>query len=110
MNYYAIPGLKFRKDSFSFERNRIIKAVVFHFGINEKDVFKKSRKRPICTARQVIMYLMHKILRQGCVEVGNFFKLDHSTALYSFSLVQDLIDTDERFRVEIKAIEESLSE
>lgn len=116
MNYMAIPGTKWKG---SFEeaqtisqlakrQDSVIRAVCQHYGITLGEMQVRCRKRQIVVPRQVAMYLLNKMLGIGCADVARVFKLHHTTAIHNFKLVQDLIDTNEEFRNEIRGIKENI--
>src|SRR6202453_363740 len=116
MNYIAIAGLKFKgrfEDtptgiSLPKRQERILQTVMHHYDVSWEDMIARCRKRKVLVPRQVAMYLLHKMLGMGCVDVGNLFNMDHTTDIHTFALIQDLIDTNEDFRNEIRGIKENI--
>jgi chromosomal replication initiator protein len=117
MNYYAIPGLPRKPTvmknkrptvSISDKREKIIKSVMSFYGVSRCDIFKKSHKRPICRPRQIVMYLMHKMLNDGWTDISVFFEKDHTTVMRAVDTIKNLIDTEDSFRNEIILIEENV--
>lgn len=112
----AIPGNKWKGaydeaptiGSLTKRQDFIIAGVCKHFDTNFKEMCTKSRKREIVLPRQIAMYLLHKMLGMGCADIARIFNRDHTTALHNFKLVQDLIDTNEEFRNEIRGIKENI--
>jgi hypothetical protein len=64
-------------------------------------VKEKTRKREICTARQIIMYFC-KMYKVGSLEkIGGYLGKDHATVLNSCKTINNLLDTDKSFRDKI---------
>jgi len=116
MNYVAIPGLKFKG---SFEdmmamteaspgKDKIINAVLRHYGVRWSDLLVRSRKYNVVVPRQIIMHLLHEWLGMGCAEIAALFNQDHTTALHSFKRVKDLLETDINLRNTVRGIKENI--
>ena len=116
MNYIAIPGMKWRGTyeenqtiaSLPKRQERVLKAVMQHFNISWIEMNSKCRKRRVLLPRQISMYLLHKLLGMGCVDVAKMFDADHTTAIHNFKLIQDLMDTNDNFANEIRGIRENI--
>jgi chromosomal replication initiation ATPase DnaA len=76
---------------------RIVEAVCNYFDISNDEIMDNCRKRYIVEARQIAMYLI-QLKGIGCLDCAKYFRKDHTTALYSFSVVKNLIKTDANFR------------
>lgn len=68
-------------------------------GISETDLLTSTKGRPV-RARQLVMSLLCKS-GFGCVMVGSYFGVDHSTVIHSKSVIQDYLDTGEPYAVEL---------
>lgn len=87
----------------------ILRAVANYFGLTEKDLFEKNRKRKTVYPRHIAMYLIRTYCNLSWVEISNQFSYQHHTTLvYSHKKIQDLIEVDVRFRNEIKDISENI--
>ena len=76
----------------------IQKLVAEHFNISVEQLKVKSRKREIVVARQLSMYFAKEFTTQTIKSIGKSFAKDHSTVLYSYKKIQDLMDTDNIFK------------
>lgn len=64
-------------------------------GITAAQVKGKRRNRPIAFARQLIIFLSLKYTRVTLKEIGaRLGDRDHTTAIHSRQLIQNLMDTD----------------
>lgn len=74
--------------------------------VDIKDIQSKSRKQEIVKARQVTMFLCKKHTKYSFSHIGNVVgKRDHATVLHACRAIQDLIDIDKSFRLEMNEIE-----
>jgi hypothetical protein len=66
-------------------------------GFTIEDLRSKARNRAIVIARQLFCYLAHET---GCSysEIGRYVNRDHTTAMYSYSIVISMKDTDRMFK------------
>ncbi len=66
----------------------------------------KSRKRGVVIARQLSMYLAKNYTNKSLKVIGDYFGgKDHSTVIYSCKAIQDMLDTDPKFRIKVNEIE-----
>jgi chromosomal replication initiator protein len=90
--------------------DKIKKIVAEHFSLSVDSLKSKSRKREIVMARQICMYLCKDLTKQPLKSIGEEFGgRDHSTVIYSCKTVQDLIDTDSKFKETMSALERKIS-
>jgi chromosomal replication initiator protein len=72
-------------------------------------VKSKTRKREIVQARQISMYLTKLHTKTSLKSIGAFFGgRDHSTVIYACQTVDDLIDTDKKFKGYVADIQKKL--
>lgn len=72
-------------------------------------VKSKTRKREIVQARQISMYLAKLHTKTSLKSIGAFFGgRDHSTVIYACQTVDDLIDTDKKFKAYVHDIQKKL--
>ena len=78
---------------------RVINEVASIYGISEEDIRSKKRSADISTARQIAIYVVHKITKLSYVEIGKEFgNRDHSTIVYAINKVKDIIVKDKGYR------------
>jgi chromosomal replication initiator protein len=69
----------------------------------------RTRKREVVQARQISMYLAKKFTKQSLKSIGDSFGgRDHSTVIHSCQAVEDLMDTDRRFRGQLDEIQKKI--
>ena len=107
MNYVAIPGFKRGEHNMTVKYHpsyvdSIIELVVDYFGFTFTLLQSGSRKREICYARQVLMYLLTKRTNLTLKKIGQLLGgRDHTTIIHAKATIRDLMQTDEIIRDEI---------
>ncbi len=87
----------------------IQKIVCDYFNIPIDLMQSKTRKREIVQARQVAMFFSKSLTKSSLATIGSQIGgKDHATVLHACKTVNNLIDTDKRFRVQIDEIEKKL--
>ena len=87
----------------------IQKLVCEYFEVPADMVKSKTRKREIVQARQISMYLAKSLTKSSLKSIGQFFGgRDHSTVIYACQTVDDLIDTDKKFKGYVQDIQKKL--
>ena len=80
-----------------------------HFGLQEGDIQKNTRKEEIKFPRQVAMYFCRKLTRYSQATIGNQLGgKDHATVIHAKTVVENRIDTDKIFRQDIVEIEKKI--
>lgn len=95
------------KRSTSFDR--ILEVVTQFYNIDQEQLLIPTRRKEAAFPRQVIMYFLRKELNYSFPDIGR--KLggkDHSTIMYAFRKIEDLIDNSEDFRKEAEVIKDQI--
>jgi len=80
-----------------------------YFEVPIEMVKSQTRKREIVQARQISMYLAKAHTKSSLKSIGSFFGgRDHSTVIYACQTVEDLIDTDKKFKGYVADIQKKL--
>lgn len=88
----------------------IQKIVCDYYNIPHNLIQSKTRKREIVQARQVAMFFSKSLTKSSLATIGTQIGgKDHATVLHACKTVNNLIDTDKQFRLQIKDIEKKLS-
>jgi chromosomal replication initiator protein len=99
--------VKLEKKQITLEK--IQNVVSDYFKIDLDTIHSKSRKREIVQARQVTMFLSKKYTDHSYSHIGNLVgKRDHATVLHACKTIQDSLDIDKSFRLQMKNIEDLL--
>jgi chromosomal replication initiator protein len=87
----------------------IQKVVCNFFNIPPDTIRSKTRKREIVQARQVAMYFSKSLTKSSLATIGSQIGgKDHATVLHACKTVNNLIETDKSFRIQIDEIEKKL--
>lgn len=87
----------------------IQKLVCEYFEVPVDMLKSQTRKREIVQARQISMYLAKNHTKSSLKSIGmHFGGRDHSTVIYACQTVEDLIDTDKKFRAYVADIQKKL--
>lgn len=85
--------------------SQIVRAVADFYGIPDRDILNRSRKKEVVKPRQIAIYLIRKELQMSFPSIGE--KLggrDHTTAMHSYEKINKNILLDEILHQEIETI------
>ena len=86
----------------------ILEKVCHHYGVEQKSIFSRSRKRDYVIVRQVSMYLAQKYTKMPAGRIGQLIGgRDHSTVIHSCSTIEQRLKIDKAFQNELNSIENS---
>ncbi len=87
----------------------IQKVVCDYFSLSPDLLQSKTRKREIVQARQIAMYFSKTMTKSSLASIGAMIGgKDHATVLHACKTVNNLMDTDKRFKSQIESIEKKL--
>jgi chromosomal replication initiator protein len=79
-------------------------------GLKINDLKKRTRKREIVEMRQIGMFLTHLYVNMSIVDIGiEWGDFDHSTVLHACKTVNNLIDTDKKFKDKVGEIDKLIT-
>ncbi len=87
----------------------IQKTVSEYFNVSLEDLKAKTRKKEIVIARQTAMYFAKEYTNHSLKSIGyHFGGRDHSTVIHAVQSVNDMIDTDSKFKASIDELKKKL--
>jgi len=87
----------------------IQKAVCDYFEVPVDKLKEKTRKRQIVQARQLSMYLSKNFTKHSLKAIGKHFGgRDHSTVIHSCQAIQNLMDTDTKFKESVDDLQKKI--
>ncbi|MEQ6166844.1 chromosomal replication initiator protein DnaA [Ekhidna sp. MALMAid0563] len=87
----------------------IQKTVSEYFHVGQDDLKAKTRKKEIVIARQVAMYFSKDYTNHSLKSIGyHFGGRDHSTVIHALQSVNDMMDTDSKFRYSVDELKKKL--
>ena len=90
--------------------DKINNIVAEFFSMDVERLRSQTRKREVVTARQAAMYLCKKLAKESLKSIGDAFGgRDHSTVIYACRSVNNLMETDPKFRALITDLEKQVN-
>ncbi|NLA23632.1 MAG: chromosomal replication initiator protein DnaA [Bacteroidales bacterium] len=87
----------------------IQKVVSNYFSLPLEILHSKTRKREIVQARQIAMYFAKSMTKKSLAAIGSHIGgKDHATVLHACKTVNNLIETDKKFKADVDEIEKRL--
>jgi len=87
----------------------IQKVVCNYFNVEVEQLHSKTRKREIVQARQVAMFFSKSLTKASLANIGYLIGgKNHATVLHACKTVNNLMETDKRFRLQVDEIEKKL--
>jgi chromosomal replication initiator protein len=88
----------------------IQKVVCDYFDLPIELLKSKTRKREVVQARQIAMYFSKQMTKSSLANIGaHCGGKDHATVLHACKTVNNLMDTDKRFKTYIEELEKKIS-
>jgi len=88
----------------------IQKTVSEYLNVDQDDLKAKTRKKEIVIARQLAMYFSKDYTNHSLKSIGSHFGgRDHSTVIHALQSVNDMLDTDARFRSSFSDLQKKLA-
>lgn len=110
MNYFIIPGLK--KEFVQLKRNLkkddILKVICEHFNIRKTDLYGKRRFRKYAHPRFVAFLLLHKHTPLNKCEIGELFKMDHTSIVHGIRKIKSLMSDKNEIVDDVVMIEDRI--
>jgi chromosomal replication initiator protein len=89
--------------------DHILQMVSDHYQIDKENILSNTRKREIVQARQVAMYLSKQFTKTSLKSIGvQLGDKDHATVIHAQKAINNLKDTDTRFRLDLQELESKL--
>ncbi len=87
----------------------IQKVVCNYFNVGLDLIKSKTRKREIVQARQISMYFSKNLTKSSLTTIGSKIGgKDHATVLHAYKTVNNLMETDKKFRLQVEDIEKKI--
>jgi chromosomal replication initiator protein len=105
MNYYIVPGLKFKEQTKGMaDLKKIAELVCDYFALHEEDFYGKVRKREFVEARSYFMWIAKKSFHYTLADIGRVLGKDHTTVIHGLRTLEDLMFSQERISDEMKEL------
>lgn len=100
----TLPALKIDRLGDPVSYKRVIELIAVDYGLRPADLLRRSRMRRFVEPRMLAIYLMRHDLGMGVVESGLIFRLDHSTISHACKTVENLIQTQPKFKQRLERV------
>lgn len=80
--------------------NMAVEAAISTFKADRKDVFSISRRRSSSLVRQTVMHYARTKLHFTYNAAGCVFNRDHSTAIFSFKIIEGLLKFNPEYKLQ----------
>jgi chromosomal replication initiator protein len=95
------------KKSTNFDR--ILDVVTQFYNIDHAQLLTQTRRKETAFPRQIVMYLLRKELNYSFPDIGRRLGgKDHSTIMYAYKKIEDLIEGSEDFRKEFGVMRDQI--
>lgn len=96
----SVPNVSSRK---------VIQVVAEHFSIEQGDILGKKRVKELVYPRQLVMYILRKVLNQSYPQIGELLGgKDHTTIMHGVNKINEAKKTDPVVERDIRTIKELL--
>lgn len=75
-------------------KEKLFQSVEKVFGVDQKTLISKTRKKPVSEIRMLAMYLSVRIMKETVTGVADWFEKTHSSVNYSVNKIESLINND----------------
>lgn len=86
----------------------IVETTAEYYNISPDVIFSKNRIRDVADARQIIMYLSHKMTNLSSNAIGQKLNRSHTTVLHGIATVEDRVNFTKDLAEAVNAIEAEL--
>ncbi|WEV60678.1 chromosomal replication initiator protein DnaA [Streptococcaceae bacterium ESL0729] len=107
----ALEGLKAKPNAVKtlVATEEIQAAVARHYDISVEDILGRKRVKQIAFPRQVAMYLSRELTDNSLPKIGTEFGgKDHTTVMYAYDKIKDLMKVDSDLQKDVDSIKSSL--
>ena len=82
----------------------IIETCSKFYGVRKEDIYTEKRTKDVAFARQVSIYIIKELLGCSYPKIGSIIGKDHSTAVYAYKTVENLMKKDEAFKFNVEGL------
>ncbi len=91
--------------------DRILQEVAEYYKVLPKEIRSKKRHKTLVTARHIAVYLIRDLTQKSYPEIGRELGgRDHSTAIYSFKLIEERLESDPEISADIGFLKKKLEQ
>jgi chromosomal replication initiator protein dnaA len=99
--------IKEKRENINLES--IVETVSKELNIKPSDMKSKSRSKNIVEARRIVIYLAKNLTPNSMPQIAQFFNMkDHSAVSHSIKKINELIETNEYFKVRVEELKNKI--
>ena len=99
--------IKEKRENINLEN--IVETVSKELNIKPSDMKSKSRSKNIVEARRIVIYLAKNLTPNSMPQIAQFFNMkDHSAVSHSIKKINELIETNEYFKVRVEELKNKI--
>ncbi len=92
-----------------FSPQEIMEAVCTYFNVTSRDLKSSKRHKSLSIARQLLIYFLKQYTMMNLQDIGALLGgRNHSTVIYSYNKISDLIHTNDDVKTMLKSVEKLL--
>ena len=99
--------IKEKRENINLEN--IVEIVSKELNVKPSDMKSKSRSKNIVKARRIVIYLAKNLTPNSMPQIAQFFNMkDHSAVSHSIKKINELIETNEYFKVRVEELKNKI--
>ena len=99
--------IKEKRENINLEN--IVEIVSKELNVKPSDMKSKSRSKNIVEARRIVIYLAKNLTPNSMPQIAQFFNMkDHSAVSHSIKKINELIETNEYFKVRVEELKNKI--
>ena len=99
--------IKEKRENINLEN--IVEIVCKELNVKPSDMKSKSRSKNIVEARRIVIYLAKNLTPNSMPQIAQFFNMkDHSAVSHSIKKINELIETNEYFKVRVEELKNKI--
>ena len=99
--------IKEKRENINLEN--IVEIVSKELNVKPSEMKSKSRSKNIVEARRIVIYLAKNLTPNSMPQIGQFFNMkDHSAVSHSIKKINELIETNEYFKVRVEELKNKI--
>lgn len=91
------------------EIEQIVAVVAKIHKLTVEEIKAHTRKSNVAIPRQIAIYLLRDIVSLSFPSIGKIFGLDHTTVMYAFTKIGEMVQKDDKFKDRITSIKTALN-
>lgn len=111
MNYYIMPGLKYREKLIfgKINENILAEKIIVEMGYTVEELRKKNRRRDLVLGRQILSYILYTKTQMTLKDITKYLSpavINHTTIVYAVAKVKEQLESkfDNEYKYHLKKL------